>query len=73
MDNPVQTHMLVVSAIAFNSADAKALAARQGITGPCIFAHDTFVFIARPKSEFASGSLKRVDGKGFYTLKGTVS
>jgi hypothetical protein len=68
----MQTHMLVVSAIGFTVDGAQALAGRQGIHAPFIETHDTYVFIARPKSEFASRSLKRFNGKGYYTLKGDL-
>mgnify|MGYP003147608338 CR=1 FL=1 len=68
----MQTHMLVVSAITFDGQGAVALAERQGIDAPYIETHDTFVFIARPKREFAERSLTRVNGQGYYALKGKL-
>ena len=68
----MQTHMLVVSAIGFDVDSAKALAISQGIHATPVKSHDTFVFIARPKSEFASRSFKRIDGKSYYVLKGQL-
>lgn len=68
----MQTHMLVVSAIAFDRAGAGSLARCQGIDSQCVDAHDTFVFIVRPKSEFASRSFERINGNGYYVLKGQL-
>ena len=66
------THMLVVSAITHTADEAGKLARSHGIEVGGIYAHDQYMFIARPKREFVDGSLTKIPGMGHYVLKGNL-
>lgn len=69
----MKTHMLVVSAITHSEDGAREVAQKYGIDSTPVFAHDSYMFVARPKREFQSGSLKQFNGQGCYLLKGMLA